>query len=286
MESVAIVRAEEDIEQALNNGFELIGGLGKITTPVLVKPNICTISDRTGSSVTDARVVGAIVKHLLRDNDSLEIRVIESDSQSKYAEEAYKKYGYKDLEKELVSRGNSFQLVNLSEAKLKRIEFSGLYFTNPELPYHLSENSYFVTVAIAKTHELAVLTGALKNQFGLLPRKDQSFYHPRIDDVIVDMNRIVRPDLSIIDARVGVEGWNGPGTQRIGVFIMGKEPVSVDATLTRVMGFEPEAVPHLMKASKFNLGHLDPPVLGESIESVRVHFEPKRWTHRRSNLDK
>ncbi|MDF1539920.1 MAG: hypothetical protein P1Q69_13570 [Candidatus Thorarchaeota archaeon] len=53
---------------------------------------------------------------------------------------------------------------------------------------------------------------------------------------------------------------------------MGRQPVSVDAIMTRIMGFEPEQVGHLMKSVDCELGSLNPEVLGGSIESVMVKF--------------
>jgi len=128
-------------------------------------------------------------------------------------------------------------------------------------------------MAVAKTHYLTFVTGSLKNLFGLLPRKDQSFYHTNINEVIVDLNRFVRPDLCIVDARVGLEGWEGPKTRRLDTFILGRKPVSVDATMARVMGFQPRRIRHLVEAERYGLGTLNPEVLGESIESTAVEFK-------------
>jgi len=123
---------------------------------------------------------------------------------------------------------------------------------------------------------LTFLTGTLKNLFGLLPRKDQSFYHPHINDVIVDINRLIRPNLCIVDARVGLEGWAGPKSKRLDMFIIGKKPVSTDATMARIMGFEPEKIYHLVEAEKYDLGSLNPNVIGEKIEVSRVKFNPPK----------
>jgi len=112
----------------------------------------------------------------------------------------------------------------------------------------------------------------LKNLFGVLPRKDMSFYHPQIHEIITDLARILRPELNIVDARVGVEDWNGPKTHKIGAFLMGRQPVSVDAVMTRIFELDPLDVSHLVKSSKHNLGVLDPIVIGESIEGLSVKF--------------
>jgi uncharacterized protein (DUF362 family) len=166
--------------------------------------------------------------------------------------------------------------VDLSTASLKEVEFIGDYFENPELPDIVLNAGYFISVAIPKTHYLSFITGVLKNLFGVLPRKDQSFYHSKIDEVIVDLARLIRPNLNIVDARVGVEGWNGPKTRKLDAFIVGHEAVSVDATMARIMGFNPEQIRHIMDSFDYDLGTIEPTVLGESIESIAVRFKPPR----------
>jgi uncharacterized protein (DUF362 family) len=241
---------------------------------VIIKPNICTISDGTGFSVTDVKVVEAITRLILEADQSLAIKIVESDSQSKNAAEAFAKFGYTDLERTMNDEGFDVSLVNLSYSPQVKMDFKGRYFDNPELPELLVKPRYFVTVAAAKTHYLTFITGALKNQFGILPRKDQSFYHPDIADVIIDLNHLIQPDLCIVDARVGLEGWNGPKTRPLGAFIMGNKPASVDATMARIMGFEPREIEHVAASSGIGLGEIDPSVLGERIDSVQVSFNP------------
>jgi len=270
---VSLVKYEKSFESTLERGLKLIGGFGSLKSPVLIKPNICTVSDDTGYSVTNVNLVEALIRLILQKDNSLPIRIVETDSQSKFAEEAYEAFHYTDLEETMQSEGYDVSLVNLSKSPLKLIRFDGYYFNDPELPDLLAEESYFISVAIAKTHQIAFLTGALKNQFGLLPRKEQAVYHSKLDEIIVDLNRIIRPSLSIIDARMGVEGWNGPKTREIGAIIMGKKPVSVDAAMARLMGFEPEVASHIIVSSKHNLGSLNPEILGENLESMRVQLK-------------
>ena len=275
MNLVALVKYNQDIALALQEGLELLGGFGNLKSPVIIKPNICTISDDTGYSVTRIDVVEELVKLIYQENEKLAIRIIESDSQSKDAEDAFEKFGYKNLKDEMQHAGFDLELIDLSQSQLRLLDFDGLYFKNPELPSILIEPSYFISVAVAKTHYLSNITGALKNQFGVLPRKDQGFYHSSIEDVIVDLNQIIQPDLCIVDARVGIQGWNGPKTKPLNAYILGESPVAVDATMARIMGFSPEKIGHLVKSSKYGLGNLNPEVIGEKIEEIRVKFKPR-----------
>jgi len=274
--SVALVKCKSSVSKALQEGLEHIGGFGVLDSPVLIKPNICTISDDTGYSVTRVEVVKALIGLLLQTDEDLSIKIVESDSQSKFAEEAFEKFGYKQLCDDMDDLGFDVMTVDLSKDPLMELQFVGDYFENPELPDTVLNAGYFISVAVPKTHYLSFVTGALKNLFGILPRKDQAYYHSKIDEVIVDLARIIRPNLCIIDARVGVEGWNGPKTRRLDAYIVGHGAVSVDATMARIMGFEPEQIRHIMDSHDYDLGTIDPTVLGESIESIAVKFKPPR----------
>jgi uncharacterized protein (DUF362 family) len=278
--SVALVKFKGSVSKALQEGLEHIGGFGVLDSPVLIKPNLCTISDNTGYSVTRVEVVKALIELLLHANEDLSIKIVESDSQSKFAEEAFEKFGYKQLCDDMKDSGfdvkdSGFDVktVDLSKDPLMKLQFVGDYFENPELPETVLNAGYFISVAVPKTHYLSFVTGALKNLFGILPRKDQAYYHSRIDDVLVDLARIIKPNLCIIDARVGVEKWNGPKTRRLDAYIVGHGVVSVDATMARIMGFEPQQIRHIMDSHDYDLGTIDPTVLGESIESIAVKFK-------------
>ena len=272
MNSVALLKHKDSITETLEEGLNLIGGFGSIESTVIIKPNICTISDGTGFSVTDVNVVESVVDLILKENPELSIKIVESDSQSKFADAAFEKFGYKQLVKDKTETGFDVSLVDLSRPPFAKVKIDDANAETFELASVLFEPNYFISIAVSKTHENTFLTGALKNQFGLLPRKDQGFYHPTIDNYIVDLNRFINPDLCIVDARVGVEGWNGPKTREIGCFLLGPNPVSVDATMARIMGFEPDMIPHLIKSSKYDLGILSPVIMGQTIESVQVPF--------------
>jgi uncharacterized protein (DUF362 family) len=274
MDSVAIVKHEGDVAKALEQGIRLLGGFGALSSPVIIKPNICAEVVKTKCAVTDVKVVEALIRLVLREDQGLSIEIVESDSESKFADEAFETFGYKRLEEEMQESGFDVTLVNLSQSPTVLVKLDGQYFQNPELPDVLMESSYFISLAVAKTHYLTFITGALKNLFGLLPRKDQAVYHSKIDAVLVDLNRLIRPNLSIVDARVGLEGWEGPTTRRLDRFIIGRTPVSVDATLARMMGFTPETIRHLVEAQSHGLGSLNPTIVGESLASSAVKFNP------------
>jgi uncharacterized protein (DUF362 family) len=167
----------------------------------------------------------------------------------------------------------NISLTNLSNSTLTKFSYEGDYFTNPELPVTLSDAGFIASVALAKTHSLTMVTGALKNLFGFLPRKDQAFYHPKIHEVILDLNRIFKSSLCLIDGRVGLEGVISGNPRRLGSLILGRNPVSVDATMARAMGFDPEKIRHIVEAERHGLGSMHPNVVGDDLKASRVEFK-------------
>ena len=103
--------------------------------------------------------------------------------------------------------------------------------------------------------------------------------------MIIDLNRIVRPDLCIVDAIVGLEGVIHGRPRRVNTIIAGKKPVSVDATMARIMGFEPERIRHLVGAERYDLGKLSPKILGESLESAIIKFRPPDYIEPTALID-
>ena len=273
MDTVALLKIRGSFKEMLQEANRLIGGLKELESPLILKPNICTGNDHTDCANTKVQVIEALVDEILRDNKDIEIRIVESDSMSKYADKAFERYGYKDYVEKKSSQGVDISLTNLSKSKLTEYSFEGAYFKNPELPVSLSNAGTIVSVALAKTHSLTMITGALKNLFGFLPRKDQAFYHPNIHEVILDLNNIFRSSLCLIDGRTGLEGVISGKPKSLGCIILGRNPVSVDAVMTRVMGFEPEKIRHIVEAEKIGLGSINPEVVGDKVEDCVVEFK-------------
>jgi uncharacterized protein (DUF362 family) len=272
MDSVAFLKCRESIKETLGGAIELIGGLGNLGSPLILKPNLCTGNDHTGCANVKVEVVEALVESILKEDKDIKIRIVESDSMSKYADRAFERYGYKAYVDRLSRKGVNISLHNLSSSPLKQFDFEGDYFRNPELPVILGDAGAFASVALAKTHSLTMITGNLKNLFGLLPRKNQSFYHPKIHEVILDLNRMFRSSLCLIDGRVGLEGVTSGNPRKLGCIILGRNPVSVDATMARAMGFDPEKIRHIVEAERYGLGSLHPKVVGDDLKDSLVEF--------------
>ncbi|MFO7956551.1 MAG: DUF362 domain-containing protein [Candidatus Brocadiia bacterium] len=117
-------------------------------------------------------------------------------------------------------------------------------------PFHVTSAyagaDVVVTLPKLKTHGLTLLTGAVKNQFGMIPgrgKKDVHLRAPKPDTMaqaLVDVYSTVKPHLAIMDAVMGMEGA-GPAAgspRRVGLVLASDDGVALDAVEAAVMGIE------------------------------------------------
>jgi uncharacterized protein (DUF362 family) len=95
MDTVALLKCKKNFEATLEEALELIGGFGELRSPFILKPNICTGNDHTGCANVKLEVVEDLVNLILQEKKETVIKIVESDSMSKYADKAYERYGFK-----------------------------------------------------------------------------------------------------------------------------------------------------------------------------------------------
>jgi uncharacterized protein (DUF362 family) len=102
--------------------------------------------------------------------------------------------------------------------------------------------------SVLKGAKMAILNLSMKNCMGILPRPDRRSMHTLgIDQSIVDMNRSIKPDLTIVDGGVGQDG-EGPlygGKADLQVLVAGRDSLAVDLVCCQVVGVKPRDIPHL-----------------------------------------
>ena len=134
-----------------------------------------------------------------------------------------------------------------------------------------------INVPKFKTHVQTRITGAVKNMFGILVGAEKARVHlsvprPRdFSEALVDIYQIRVPDLTILDAVVGMEG-NGPSgrdLRPIGKVFASPNGVSVDGLMAAMMGLSPEGVDYLDIASRKKLGEIDPTTM-----EIQGHWAP------------
>jgi uncharacterized protein (DUF362 family) len=269
---VAVVKGErrhEPVFKALDlvDYGSAISGYRK----VLIKVNFITVKTWDSGATTDPIVVEAIVTRLKE--LPVQVFVVESDATMTSADKAFEVTGMKEM-----CERNGVECLNLRHLKDRvKIDIpNGEALGSITVPRLVTEAA-IISAAKLKTHMSTHVTLGMKNMFGLLPDKFKGKYHARgISKVIVDINTVLRPALTVIDGFVGMEG-RGPsgGTPiKMNLIIAGKDVVATDATASRVMGFEPMEIAHIRKAFRRGLGNIDDmEIVGSRLEDVRRIFK-------------
>ena len=238
---------------------------------VLIKVNFITTKTWDTGATTDPIVVEAIIKKLK--HLPVEIFVVDSDATMTNADKAFEATGMKEM-----CQQNDIQFLNLRYQKEKvKIPILDCETLGSITVPRIVTESAIISAAKLKTHMSTKVTLGMKNMFGLLPDKFKGKYHAKgISKVIVDINTVLKPALTLIDGFVGMEG-KGPtdGTPvKMDLIIAGKDVVATDATAARVMGFEPMEISHIRTAAQKGLGNIDDiEILGSKLDDVRHVFK-------------
>lgn len=217
---------------------------------VMLKPNLSWPGrDKAEYANTSAEVLDAVIRVLLERTNR--IAVGESDGTRFSVDECFRSSGYAE-----VLREHGVRWINFSKAPSRAVEHPLL--SGFELPVDLLECDVFITLPKLKTHGLTYFTGALKNQWGCIPRYDRILLHRHLDRLIVELNSLLKPTFSIMDGVVAM-GGRGPvnGTRtKLGILLGSRDPVALDAAAIRLVGLDPGRAKHLLLAAEKGLGSL------------------------------
>jgi uncharacterized protein (DUF362 family) len=247
MNLVAISR-EEDIEKSIKAIFEFLKEDIKIDNGynIAIKINMCDLRPPETGATTDPIVLKALVEYLQLHYSGLDIVLVESDSTTAWADLLYKWLKFDRIEKDCNIR---FQ--NLSEDNFILKKIDGYYLKEIKVPRTLEE----------------------KNQYGCLTDKYKSKYHKHLDEVIADINLVMRPDFSLVDGIIAMDGW-GPvfgSPKKANILIAGCDPVAVDSVCARIMGFH--SVKHIRLAAKKGVGSMKYKTVGLSLNDLDINFK-------------
>ncbi len=232
--TVAIVKGERGHEPVFK-ALDLIDYKSCLSgyRRALIKVNFITTKTWESGGTTDPMVVEAIIKKLKP--LGIEIFVVESDATMTNADKAFEATGMKEM-----CQQNDIQFLNLRYQKEKvKIPIPGCETLGSITVPKIITESAIISAAKLKTHMATKVTLGMKNMFGLLPDKFKAKYHARgISSVIVDINSVIKPALTVIDGFVAMEG-RGPtdGTPvKMDLIIAGKDVVATDATGSQSYG--------------------------------------------------
>lgn len=276
---VAILPAS-DYEAALTDTVKQgihLAGLKPQGKRVVLKPNMVEF-DPNGAINTHPAVVAAAID-AFRSLDAREVIVAEGPGHRRDTEYLLTASGLFGTLKE---RGMTFTDLNLDDIQHNRLLSHYTELENLYLPATIKNADLLVSMPKMKTHHWVGVTLSLKNMFGIMPGSVYGWpknvlHWSGIENSIIDINSSLPvPQFAIVDGIVGMEG-NGPiqgQAKPAGVLLFGQDMVAVDATASRLMGVDPQAVGYLAEAGKFlgniQAGHIQQ--VGEPVEQLQQDF--------------
>ena len=224
---------------------------------VMIKPNLLRSSSADEHIVTHPALLRAVVQKVETLSPA---NIVVGDNPGLF--------GYGDNEK-------CFQETGLMEAAgshyrnigddIRKLAFNPDFMPEIGVSTDILDADIVISLPKFKTHGLTVMTGAIKNSYGILPGAQKARLHQlagspkRFHQVVVEVFRQRVPDLYIMDAVVGMEG-NGPASpdlREIGVVLASDNAVAMDAVVARMMGLDPGRLRFLKIAREWGLGNFD-----------------------------
>jgi len=265
--SVSLVKCQDyessNIEAAIEKALKLIGGIGSFVKPgdsVLLKVNLLTGDVPEKAVTTHPAIVRAMIHQVKAAGGIPQVgdcSGYEGASNPKRYFAACRSSGIMQVCEE-----EKVEVLHLSAQSVDTKNPGGRIFKSFILSKHVLQADVLISLPKLKTHGLTLFTGGVKNIFGCVTGLNKAKMHLRAQDpetfsqMLVDLLGLVQPELTVMDAVVGMEG-NGPsnGTSRqINAILASKDPVALDAVACKIVGIDPFMVPSTRLAHEQGLG--------------------------------
>ena len=227
------------------------------TRGILLKPNIVFPVRDSSGEITRLCVVKKLIESLRHEYPGIDIVIGEGTAVGSIPEENFRISGYGRLAEMM-----NVPLVDLHNADRIPVNWK---FGTIELPRIVLERTY-ISLPILKQSSAAVISGALKNQKGIIPAEMKKQFHKMgLDEPLAQLNAIIQPKLTIMDCSTFFSK---------GVFLAGDNCGEIDELVCRMLGIEePEHVRLSRAANVFKSGFI---ASGDSLSASAGVRRPKK----------
>lgn len=196
---VSRVLVKNNFKKAISQTVDSIGGFKKFIKKgevILLKPNFNTADPFPGS--TDLEFLKTVVELVYEQNPKL-VMLGDSSTMSLNTRKVMEKLGVFDLEK----MKKPPRVYVFDERKWVKKEIpNGKYLKSVYVTEYLDRADKLILLPCLKTHSHAQFTGSLKLSVGFMKPFQRVRLHLRnIQEKIAELNKIINPDLVIMDAR-------------------------------------------------------------------------------------
>lgn len=229
------------IEESIHKLLEPLGGIQNFISKgdkVLLKPNLLSAYPPKDAVTTHPTIVNAVAKEVIQTGG----KPLVGDSPGHASlEKAASRSGIKQVCSKL-----DIPLIKFTK-EVEVINENGV-FKRFNLAKQIMEAEKIINLAKFKTHSQMLLTLAVKNCFGAVVGGEKKRWHLKAGSnrmhfahMLVDICQLVKPNLNIVDAVLGMEG-NGPANgkpRKLNFLIAGWDPFAVDAVGVKLIGINP-----------------------------------------------
>lgn len=244
----------ESYQESLPTLLDKIGAAAVLSRQqqILLKPNLVNTSPPPITLPVAAMEV--LVKYI-RSCSEAELIIGEGTGMANLTSfDIFRCHGYDRLAEQY-----GLRLVDLNEAETQRLtDPQCQVFPEFYLP-KLAFESFIISFAVLKAHSLADVTLTMKNMLGFPSHHHyqqgghwkKSAFHTRMHQAIFELNHYRKPDLSLIDASIGMAEYHlgGPTCDPpVNKLLAGFDPVAVDAAGAQLLGFNWPDIEHIQLA--------------------------------------
>jgi len=241
---------------------DALGGMARFVSRgdvVVVKPNIGWDRTPLHAANTNPEVVAEVVQMAFEAGAK---RVVVTDASCNDPNRCFQRSGI------LRAAGlKGAEVIIPSDHRFRGMRLKGEVLDEWPVYTPLIQADKLINVPVAKHHNLAKYTGAMKNWYGSLGGR-RNRLHQSIDLSVADLATFMRPTLTVLDAtrvlvRNGPQGGNIDDTKVLNQVIASIDQVAIDAYGCTLVRQKRENIPYLKMGQERGLGTMN-------WESLRV----------------
>jgi len=271
MSKISIVDTKLDgksIKKSTKKAIELIGGMQRIVKKgdkVIIKPNFV---GPIKNAVTDFDVIRSVVEEVKKCGG---IPIIGEHSGFEFdTKKVFKILSVPELAKEL-----NVKLINFENAECKKVSVPNGLFKELMIPKAVLEADVLINIPKLKMHSLTTVTAGMKNLMGVLNKEERRKFHLKnLDLAIVDLNKVCKPDLTIVDATNVSESAGYGKPVSIKAIVAGENVVAVDRVCCKIIGINYKKIRHINETVKQGLYSKNIEIIGK-IKETPVRLEKR-----------
>ncbi len=259
----------------MRNGLDLLGSPEKFIKPgnrILIKPNMLSAKEPDYAVTTHPEIIAAVGEVVL----DCAGKIVLGDSpagMTKNVAKYWQKTGIAE-----VARHLGITPVSFEDGGIKSFAAPGGFVNISRIAL---EADGIINLPKLKTHQLTLMTGAVKNMFGTVPGFRKGYLHSLAPEplpfsrFIVSIFREVIPNLTIMDAVQVMEG-NGPSSgqpRHVGALLISEDALALDSVAAKILGMKDKDLPIFKAAYEAGLWEWNrdnDDMVGDALDSYIV----------------